>query len=105
MARENVLVTVEDPDELHEGIVVTIHKKRGFGFIRNLERSEPQVFFHYYECLDGFEQMRAGHRVQYIEAKDTGGRLRAIGVRRLPDGPQPSNRATDQNIENRITRG
>ena len=104
MVKEKYWVTVEDPNTLHEGIVVSINLNRGFGFIQDLEKPGPHAFFHYAECFGGFSGLRAGHRVQYIEAEAQGGR-RAIGVRRAPDGPQPSNRASDQNIENRITRG
>lgn len=104
MRKEKYLVTVEDPETLHEGIVVSINLNRGFGFIQNLEKKEPHAFFHQAECLDGFEGLRAGQRVQYIEAEAAGGR-RAIGVRRVKDSPRSCSRATDQNIENRITRG
>lgn len=61
-----------------KGIVVTIMRKKGFGFIKPTEGEE--IFFHADAVCDPeFKDLREGYRVEYL-IKDTPKGPKAIGV-------------------------
>lgn len=64
--------------KVEKGIVITIIRSKGFGYIENKEGKE--IFFHADGvCNPSFEELKEGHHVEYMVRKTPKG-TKAIGV-------------------------
>jgi len=61
--------------ETKSGIIISLVRKKGFGFIK-LDDSEETVFFHAGACVSppDFEEYREGHTVEFCLIDDRQGR-------------------------------